>query len=184
MLSASERRERATRTERAGALRLCSGCGERSRTAKRRARERVREFRLRQGYGGHRRRLSGGVPRREVPRGRLVVRCAARASAASEPRERREPAERRARERAGESEGQSPSHETSGLSSLIKNHVAGGASRLAALLLPRILPVLSVVAPGHPGAALRDLVLVQRRQTTSRFGARGESSRRRGPVRG
>jgi hypothetical protein len=54
----------------------------------------------------------------------------------------------------------------SGLSSLIKDHLAGGASRLAALLLPQILPVFSVVAPCHPGAALRDLVLVQRGQAT------------------
>src|SRR6266853_1954739 len=55
----------------------------------------------------------------------------------------------------------------SGLSPLIKDHLAGGASRLAALLLPQILPVFSVVAPCHPGAALRDLVLVQRGQATS-----------------
>src|SRR5262245_2370526 len=32
----------------------------------------------------------------------------------------------------------------------------GGASRLAALLLPQILPVFLVVAPCQPGAALRD----------------------------
>src|SRR5438477_3098389 len=56
---------------------------------------------------------------------------------------------------------------SSGLSTLIKDHLAGGASRLAALLLPQILPVFSVVAPCHPGAALRDLVLVQRGQATS-----------------
>src|SRR6478672_11064642 len=56
----------------------------------------------------------------------------------------------------------------SGLSTLIKDHLAGGASRLAALLLPQILPVFSVVAPCHPGAALRDLVLVQRGQATKR----------------
>src|SRR5216117_296569 len=54
----------------------------------------------------------------------------------------------------------------SGLSTLIEDHLAGGASRLAALLLPQILPVFSVVAPCHPGAALRDLVLVQRGQAT------------------
>src|SRR5205823_14682575 len=59
--------------------------------------------------------------------------------------------------------------QTSGPSSLIKEHLAGGASRLAALLLPQILPVFSVVAPCHPGAALRDLVLVQRRRATSCF---------------
>src|SRR5262249_33098210 len=54
----------------------------------------------------------------------------------------------------------------SGLSSLIKDHLAGGASRLAALLLPQILPVSSVVAPCQAGAALRDLILVQRGQAT------------------
>ena len=36
----------------------------------------------------------------------------------------------------------------SGLSSLIKVHLARVASRLTALLLPRILPVFSIVAPG------------------------------------
>ena len=55
----------------------------------------------------------------------------------------------------------------SGLSTLIKDHLAGGASRLAALLLPQILPVFLVVTPCQPGAALRDLVLVQRGQATS-----------------
>src|SRR5947209_7182415 len=43
---------------------------------------------------------------------------------------------------------------TSGPSTLIKDHLAGGASRPAALLLPQILPVSSVVAPCRPGAAL------------------------------
>jgi hypothetical protein len=57
---------------------------------------------------------------------------------------------------------------TSGLSALIKDDLTGGASRLAALILPQMLPVFSVVAPGHPGAALRDLVLVQRGQATRR----------------
>ncbi len=32
-------------------------------------------------------------------------------------------------------------------------HSTGGASRLAALLLLRMLAAFSVVAPGHPGAA-------------------------------
>ena len=63
---------------------------------------------------------------------------------------------------------------TNGLSTLIKDHLAGGAARLAALLLPQILPVFSVVAPCHPGAALRDLVLVQRGQATSHAAAREE----------
>ena len=49
----------------------------------------------------------------------------------------------------------------------MEDHLAGGASRLAALLLPQILLVFSVVAPGHPGAALRDLVLLQRGRATS-----------------
>ena len=57
----------------------------------------------------------------------------------------------------------------SGLFPLIKDHLAGGASRLAAFLLPQILPVSSVVAPCQTGAALRDLVLVQRGQATSIF---------------
>src|SRR6267142_1736567 len=57
---------------------------------------------------------------------------------------------------------------TSGLSASLVQRLAGGASRLAALLLPQILPVSSVVAPGQPGAALRDLVLVQRGHTTRR----------------
>ena len=52
----------------------------------------------------------------------------------------------------------------SGLYPLNNYQLPGGASRLAALLLPYILPVCSVVAPGHPGAALRNLVLVQRIQ--------------------
>src|SRR5688572_925673 len=55
---------------------------------------------------------------------------------------------------------------SSGPSTLIKDHFAGGASRLAALLLPQILPVFSVVAPCQPGAALRDLVLVLRGRAT------------------
>src|SRR5204862_7453680 len=49
--------------------------------------------------------------------------------------------------------GPSAKADTSGLSTLIKDHLAGGASRLAALLLAQILPVFSVVAPCHPGAA-------------------------------
>src|SRR5436190_5179883 len=56
---------------------------------------------------------------------------------------------------------------TSGPSTLIKDHLAGGASRLAALLLSQILPVFSVVAPCQAGAALRDLVLVHRGRATS-----------------
>jgi hypothetical protein len=47
----------------------------------------------------------------------------------------------------------------SGLSTLIKDHIAGGASRLAALLLLQILPVFSVVAPWESGAALRNPLL-------------------------
>src|SRR5438132_12778845 len=59
-------------------------------------------------------------------------------------------------------------HPGRGVSRLIKDHLAGGASRLAALLLPHIPPVCSVVAPCHPGAALRDLVLVHRGPATRR----------------
>jgi hypothetical protein len=59
---------------------------------------------------------------------------------------------------------------TSGPSTVKKDHLVGGASRLAALLLPHILPVFSVVAPCQPGAALRDLVLFHRgRATSSRY---------------
>ena len=67
---------------------------------------------------------------------------------------------------------------SSGLYRLIKDHLAGGASRLAALLLPQILPVFSVVTPCQPGAALRDLVLVQPIQTTNCCGRQGVSSQR------
>src|SRR5215470_12949107 len=67
----------------------------------------------------------------------------------------------------GEADARRFAHVPSGPSTLIKGHLTGGASRLAALLLPQILPVFSVVAPCHPGAALRDLVLVQRGQATS-----------------
>src|SRR6185436_11596932 len=54
---------------------------------------------------------------------------------------------------------------------------AAGAPGLAALLLPHILPVCSVVAPCHPGAALRNPLLVQRIQATSvRLQADGPSA--------
>src|SRR6187401_1540405 len=56
-----------------------------------------------------------------------------------------------------------------GLSSLKKYRLPGGASRGAALLLPHIFPICSVVAPCPPGAALRNPVLLQRRQATSRW---------------
>lgn len=59
-----------------------------------------------------------------------------------------------------------PAH-ASGLSASVVQRLSGGASRLAALLLPQILPVSSVVAPCHPGAALRNPVLLQRRRATS-----------------
>src|SRR5207244_6853357 len=83
-----------------------------------------------------------------------------------------------------------------GLSRLIKDHLPGGASRLAALLLPHILPVwpphraenarwgprrqvVAPIRPGpprrvlcavgwRPGAALRNLVLAQTRPATWR----------------
>ena len=65
-----------------------------------------------------------------------------------------------------------------GPSSPIKGHLDGAfllhpnagpalvPSGLAALIIPRILPVSPVVAPCRAGAALRDLVLVQRGQGT------------------
>jgi hypothetical protein len=56
---------------------------------------------------------------------------------------------------------------TSGLSALNKDHLSGTATRLAALLLAQIFPIFSLVAPCDPGAALRNLVLVQRGQATS-----------------
>ena len=43
---------------------------------------------------------------------------------------------------------------------------SGGASRLAALLVARIFPICSLLAPCQPGAALRNPVLVQREQAT------------------
>jgi D-alanyl-D-alanine-carboxypeptidase/D-alanyl-D-alanine-endopeptidase len=57
----------------------------------------------------------------------------------------------------------------SGLSTLIREYLAGSASRLTALLLPQILPVFSVVTPCHPGAARRDPALVQCGQTSNRW---------------
>ncbi len=55
---------------------------------------------------------------------------------------------------------------TSGLSPLNQYRLPGGASRLAALLLAQIFPIFSLVAPCQPGAALRQSVLIQRRQAT------------------
>src|SRR6185369_13608956 len=54
-----------------------------------------------------------------------------------------------------------------GLSASFVPRLSGGASRLAALLLPQILPVSSVVTPCHPGAALRGLCNASRFQGTS-----------------
>ena len=56
----------------------------------------------------------------------------------------------------------------SGLSASLVQRLSGGASRLAALLLPQILPVSSVVAPCHPGAALRNPLHNRRGQATRR----------------
>src|SRR5436190_19366792 len=83
MRATSERRERGTRTERAGAA----------------ARERA--------CGG----VRGAKPlgSEDESSNSDETRCAQRASAASEARERSAPAQRRARERVGESEGRSPS---------------------------------------------------------------------------
>jgi hypothetical protein len=44
----------------------------------------------------------------------------------------------------------------------VRQRIPGGASRLAALLLPRIFPIFSVVAPCDPGAALQTTVAVPR----------------------
>ena len=52
-------------------------------------------------------------------------------------------------------------------STLIKDHIAGGALRLTALLVPQSLPVFSVDVPCQLGDALRDLLLVQRGWATS-----------------
>src|SRR6266542_5708474 len=60
----------------------------------------------------------------------------------------------------------------SGLSPLNEECLPGGASPLAALLLPQIGPLFSVVAPCQRGAALRNPLLIQRRQATSRVAAR------------
>src|SRR5205085_12499842 len=59
----------------------------------------------------------------------------------------------------------------------------GGASRLAALLLPQICPISSVVAPCCPGAALRHLCKSSRLQGTSEHGAnRSHPSTREDPA--
>src|SRR4029453_17508678 len=60
----------------------------RSEPTKRRARERVGEFRLRQGYGGHRRSFSGGVPKGKAPRIRLEAVARADSDLKSTDRER------------------------------------------------------------------------------------------------
>ena len=73
--------------------------------------------------------------------------------------------------------------EASGLSTLIKDWLPGGASRLASLLLSQILPVFSIVAPCDPGAALRNPVPVQRGQPTSRLQTRGNGPSSHGPSR-
>src|SRR3954465_3496924 len=53
-------------------------------------------------------------------------------------------------------------------SSLKQDDLAGAASRLAALVSPYRRPACAVVAPGQPRAALRDLLLRQRRRATGR----------------
>src|SRR3954451_203400 len=62
-----------------------------------------------------------------------------------------------------------------GLSASFVARLSGGASRLASLLLPQILPVFSVVASRHPGAALRNLHYNSRGQATSRASAASRS---------
>ena len=56
--------------------------------------------------------------------------------------------------------------DTSGLSTLNHHRLPGGASRLAALLIAHLCPTSSLFAPGDPGAALRQPVLIQRGQAT------------------
>ena len=51
------------------------------------------------------------------------------------------------------------------LAPLNQYRLPGGASRLAALLA-QIFPISSLVAPCHPGAALRQSALIQRRPAT------------------
>jgi len=53
----------------------------------------------------------------------------------------------------------------------LRLHPPGDASPPAALLLLKYCPIFSVVAPGHPGAALRDLGNESRFQGTSAFAA-------------
>ena len=48
-------------------------------------------------------------------------------------------------------------------------HSTGDASRLAALLLPHIFPICSLVAPCHPGAAPRASSQSSRFQGTGRY---------------
>jgi hypothetical protein len=67
---------------------------------------------------------------------------------------------------------------SSGLSSLNQYRLSRGASRRAALLIAHLCPIKSLFARGDPGATLRQPVLIQRGQTTSRV---GESER---PARG
>src|SRR5207249_1200349 len=121
------------RSASARSRRSFSGGG--SAPAKRRARARGGEFHLRQGYGGQRRSFSGGVPRGEASRRRLerisqtsASRSTTRASTASEPGERSEPAKRRAREPVGESEGRSPSDKAR---RVLKNATVKGKGRRA-----------------------------------------------------
>ena len=61
------------------------------------------------------------------------------------------------------------SGQTSGLSTLKHYRLPGGASRLAALLITHLCPISSLFAPCDPGAALRQPVLLQRGQATSRL---------------
>jgi ferredoxin-NADP reductase len=65
--------------------------------------------------------------------------------------------------------GSSPKAGASRLSPPSVMRLPGGASRLAALLFPRIFPIFSVVAPCQPGAALRNPLHTWRGQATSRL---------------
>ena len=65
----------------------------------------------------------------------------------------------------------------SGLSPLNQDRLPGGASRLAALLVAYKFPICALLAPGHPGAALRHPAPIQRGQATSCAGSDGARSR-------
>src|SRR6185369_5580135 len=76
---------------------------------------------------------------------------ARRTSVASEPRERSEPAKRRARERVGESEGQSPSDETSEAQMMNRTLRVLPATALATLVATSVQAQINNSPPGGNG---------------------------------